>query len=131
MRNILFTIIAILIVLFFLASKIQACELNESPCQIQTKHGVATILLDPRPLKPMVESKLIVQGLNSLKEPKIHIYGISMYLGHLRENLEKNKNGDLEAEIIIAPCDEEEMLFSLEVLDGDEIIAQMNFTTFN
>lgn len=114
----------------FLGVFLGACELNESVCQVSSKYGELTISIEPRPIKPMVESTLIVKGLEKAKEPKIHIYGITMYLGHLKENLEKNKNGDLEAAIMIAPCDEVEMVFSLEIIDGDEVIAQTKFTTF-
>ena len=53
-----------------------------------------------------------------------------MYLGHLREDLEPNEKGWLEAGVMIAPCDDEKMVFALEVLDDEEIITKTEFSTF-
>lgn len=120
----------LLLILFSAFLGAASCELNEKDCEISTKYGNAVISLLPRPIKPMVESKLIIKGLNELKAPKIHLYGLSMYLGHLRENLELNDKNELEADIMIAPCDDEEMRFALEILQNDEIIANIEFSTF-
>lgn len=120
----------LLLILFSLFLNATQCELNEKDCQISTKYGDGVVSLLPRPIKAMVESKLIIKGLNGLKSPKIHLYGLSMYLGHLRENLELNDKNELEADIMIAPCDDEEMRFALEIIEKDEIIANIEFTTF-
>lgn len=120
----------LLLILFPFILNATQCELNEKDCQISTKYGDGVVSLLPRPIKAMVESKLIIKGLNELKEPKIHLYGLSMYLGHLRENLELNDKNELEADIMIAPCDDEEMRFALEIIEKDEIIANIEFTTF-
>lgn len=120
----------LLLILFPFILNATQCELNEKDCQISTKYGDGVVSLLPRPIKAMVESKLIIKGLNELKEPKIHLYGLSMYLGHLRENLELNDKNELEADIMIAPCDDEEMRFALEIIENDEIIANIEFTTF-
>lgn len=117
-----------LVVLGFLG--LFACELNESECELETKDGKITLSFEPRPIVPMVESKLVIKGLKGVKKPKIHIYGLSMYLGHLREDLELNTKGELEAGVMIAPCDDEKMLFVLEVLDDEKIVAKTEFTTF-
>ena len=107
-----------------------ACELNESECELDTKYGKITLSFEPRPIRAMVESTLVIKGLKGVKKPRVHIYGLSMYLGHLREDLEPNEKGDLEAEVMIAPCDDEKMVFALEVLDDEEIIAKTEFSTF-
>lgn len=109
---------------------LSACELNESECELDTKEGKITLSFEPRPIVPMVESKLVIKGLKGVKKPKIHIYGLSMYLGHLREDLEPNEKGELEAGVMIAPCDDEKMRFALEVLDDEKIIAKTEFSTF-
>lgn len=109
---------------------LSACELNESECELDTKEGKITLSFEPRPIVPMVESKLVIKGLKGVKKPKIHIYGLSMYLGHLREDLEPNEKGELEAGVMIAPCDDEKMRFALEVLDDKKIIAKTEFSTF-
>lgn len=120
-----------LLLIFCLFSTCLACELNESQCEIATKYGTATLSLTPRPIKPMVVSKLEIKGLKGVKAPKIHLFGLSMYLGHMREDLELGSGGELTAEIMIAPCTEEQMRFRLELLDDKEIIGFIDFTTFN
>lgn len=107
-----------------------ACELNESECELDTKYGKITLSFEPRPIRAMVESTLVIKGLKGVKKPRVHIYGLSMYLGHLREDLEPNEKGELEAGVMIAPCDDEKMVFALEVLDDEEIITKTEFSTF-
>lgn len=107
-----------------------ACELNESECELLTKEGKITLSFEPRPIKPMVESTIVIKGLKGVKKPRVHIYGLSMYLGHLKQDLEPNEKGELEAVVMLAPCDDEKMVFALEVLDDKEIIAKTEFSTF-
>ena len=107
-----------------------ACELNQSECELDTKEGKITLSFEPRPIRPMVESTLVVKGLKGAKKPRVHIYGLSMYLGHLREDLEPNSAGQLEAGVMIAPCDDEKMVFALEILDDEKVLVETKFTTF-
>ena len=107
-----------------------ACDLNESECELDTKEGKITLSFEPRPIRPMTQSTIIIKGLKGVKKPRVHIYGLSMYLGHLREDLEPNEKGELEAGVMLAPCDDEKMVFALEVLDDKEIIAKTEFSTF-
>ena len=107
-----------------------ACDLNESECELDTKEGKITLSFEPRPIRPMTQSTLVIKGLKGVKKPRVHIYGLSMYLGHLREDLEPNEKGWLEAGVMLAPCDDEKMVFALEVLDDKEIIAKTEFSTF-
>lgn len=107
-----------------------ACELNESECELGTKEGKITLSFEPRPIRPMVESTVVIKGLKGVKKPRVHIYGLSMYLGHLMEDLKPNEKGELEAGVMIAPCDDEKMVFAVEVLDDEEIITKTEFSTF-
>lgn len=107
-----------------------ACELNESECELDTKEGKITLSFEPRPIKSMVETTIVIKGLKGVKKPRVHIYGLSMYLGHLRQDLEPNEKGELEAVVMLAPCDDEKMVFALEVLDDKEIITKTEFSTF-
>lgn len=109
---------------------IVACELNQSECELDTKEGKITLSFEPRPIRPMVESTLVVKGLKGVKKPRVHIYGLSMYLGHLREDLEPNSAGQLETGVMIAPCDDEKMVFALEILDDEKVLVETKFTTF-
>lgn len=109
---------------------IVACELNESECELGTKEGKITLSFEPRPIRPMVESTVVIKGLKGVKKPRVHIYGLSMYLGHLMEDLKPNEKGELEAGVMIAPCDDKKMVFALEVLDDEEIITKTEFSTF-
>lgn len=107
-----------------------ACDLNESECELGTKEGKITLSFEPRPIRPMTQSTIVIKGLKGVKKPRVHIYGLSMYLGHLKQDLEPNEKGELEAVVMLAPCDDEKMVFALEVLDDKEIITKTEFSTF-
>lgn len=117
-------------VVVFLSLFAFGCDLNENSCEIITKHGKGVVSLSPKPIKPMIESKVEFQGLKGFKKPRIHLYGLSMYLGHLRDDLVADENGVLKADIMIAPCSDEVMLFRLEILDGDEVSGYIDFKMF-
>lgn len=74
----------------------------------------------------MNESLFSFSGLGTLTKPSVRIYGLNMDMGAIKSPL-KQINNNYETKIMLASCTQSQMLYRLDVLDGTNIIASIDF----
>lgn len=74
----------------------------------------------------MNESLFSFSGLGTLAKPSVRIYGLNMDMGVIKSQLHQ-ANKTYQTKIMLASCTQSQMLYRLDVLDGTNIIASIDF----
>lgn len=103
------------------------CDINLNPCALNSVANInATLNIYPKPLKAMNENFFSFSGLGELTKPNIRIYGLNMDMGIIKSPLNKT-NQNYQAKIMLATCTQSQMIYRLDVLDGAQVIASIDF----
>lgn len=104
------------------------CDINLNPCALNKEVADinATLNIYPKPLKAMNESLFSFSGLGHLTKPNVRIYGLNMDMGIIKSPLNKT-NQNYQAKIMLASCVQSQMIYRLDVLDGAQVIASIDF----
>ena len=140
MKKIFFVATAFLFLLAYLALQYKneqnlnkspaniSCDINLNTCALNSviTDINATLSVDPNPLKAMNESLFSFSGLGTLAKPSVRIYGLNMDMGVIKSPLHQ-ANKTYQTKIMLASCTQSQMLYRLDVLDGTNIIASIDF----
>lgn len=139
MKKIFFVATAFLFLLAYLALQYKneqnlnkspaniSCDINLNTCALNSVANInATLNIYPKPLKAMNENFFSFSGLGELTKPNIRIYGLNMDMGIIKSPLNKT-NQNYQAKIMLATCTQSQMIYRLDVLDGAQVIASIDF----
>lgn len=96
-----------------------ACDLNKTECVINYKGKDISFDIEPKPLKVLEESKIIIKNLDEIKDLNARLYGLNMYMGDIVGEFERVNNEYL-ANIVFSTCAENTMRYRLELFSKDK-----------
>lgn len=113
---------------FTLQSK--QCDLHEKPCEIKLENDVSFILeIFPKEIPLMKPLKFKIKTKNYDEETiNLFIYATNMQMGTQKIVLNKIKNNEYEAKVILPTCIEGNMIWDTDVVLG-KIGAKFKFKT--
>lgn len=99
-----------------------ACDLNQTECVVNYKGKDISFNIEPKPLKVLEESKIIIKNLDEIKDLNARLYGLNMYMGDIVGEFERIDNEYL-ANIVFSTCAENTMRYRLELFSKDKSLG--------
>lgn len=96
------------------------CDLNKNECKYKDTDIVFSI--EPKPLKPLQESKIIIKNLAYIKDLNARLYGLNMYMGNIVGEFERI-NDEYVGNIVFSVCTEDTMRYRLELFSGEKSLG--------
>lgn len=93
------------------------CDLNKTSCEVDFKGNKIIFDINPKPLKILEESKVIIKNLPKYNNLNAKLYGLNMYMGDIIAEFDY-KDGIYSADIVFSSCIESTMRYRFELFDG-------------
>lgn len=104
-----------------------ACDLNFKDCAYQFKGKQILISLDPKPIKSLQNTKLLIKNLGMYKNLELKIYGLNMFMGEIKPKIYQINKTNYESQFILSSCFMHTMRFRAELLENNKSIFYFDF----
>ncbi|TKX33480.1 hypothetical protein [Campylobacter taeniopygiae] len=103
------------------------CDLNVNDCAYKLKDKQIIISLNPKPIKSLQNTKLLIKNLGTYENLELKIYGLNMFMGEIKPKIYKINKTDYESQFILSSCSMHTMRFRAELLDNNKSIFHFDF----
>lgn len=94
------------------------CDLNKTSCEVDFKGNKIIFEINPKPLRVLEESKVIIKNLPKYEKLNARLYGLNMYMGDIIAEFDYI-DGVYKGDIVFSSCIESTMRYRLELFDED------------
>lgn len=98
------------------------CDLNKTSCNSFHKNKEVVFEFEPKPLKILKETKIIIKNLPKTKDLNARLYGLNMYMGDIVSEFEM-VGDNYEGYIVFSSCIEATMRYRFELFSGDKSLG--------
>ncbi|MBZ7954339.1 hypothetical protein H2278_05750 [Campylobacter sp. W0018] len=103
------------------------CDLNINDCAYTLKDKQIIISLNPKPVKSLQNTKLLIKNLGTYENLELKIYGLNMFMGEIKPKIYQINKTDYESQFILSSCFMHTMRFRAELVDNNKSLFYFDF----